>query len=92
MHLLTFLSLKKPSLPLRVIVIAAQGLVFNLYFIAYLLFPKYCHRFVSVAVAHSAGVRAPFLLCVAMGSCQPRCSVQLPHVSPRWASWRRRLC
>ena len=47
MHLLTFLSLTKPSLPFRAAVLVTQGVFFNLFFLAYLIMPSTCHRFVG---------------------------------------------
>jgi threonyl-tRNA synthetase len=47
MHLLTFMELKKPGLAVRGTVLLAQGLVTNLYSLAYALSPSACHRFVG---------------------------------------------
>eukprot|EP00877_Chromochloris_zofingiensis_P012107 jgi/Chrzof1/714/Cz01g26020.t1 len=47
MHLLTFLELRKPGPLFRGMVILAQGVAFNAYFIAYLLSPKTCHSMVG---------------------------------------------
>jgi len=47
MHLLTFLTLKQPGYLFRLMVLAGQGVFFNIYFIAYALVPAACHRFVG---------------------------------------------
>lgn len=47
MHLLTFLKLYKPGIFMRGMLIGAQGVFFNLFFIAYLMMPRICHRFVG---------------------------------------------
>ncbi|GAX79522.1 hypothetical protein CEUSTIGMA_g6963.t1 [Chlamydomonas eustigma] len=47
MHLLTFLEIRKPGLLFRGMVILAQGIFFNLYFIAYIISPKLCHSLVG---------------------------------------------
>lgn len=47
MHLLTFLTLRDPGILFRGMVILAQGVFFNLYFIAYLLSPRTCHAAVG---------------------------------------------
>lgn len=47
MHLLTFLQLKQPGPLFRATVLFTQGVFFNLFFIAYLLSPRFCHRFVG---------------------------------------------
>jgi hypothetical protein len=47
MHLLTFIQLRQPGLLFRGAVLLTQGIVFNSLFVAYLLSPKTCHRFVG---------------------------------------------
>mmetsp|Transcript_23588 Transcript_23588/g.51758 ORF Transcript_23588/g.51758 Transcript_23588/m.51758 type:complete len:347 (-) Transcript_23588:1431-2471(-) len=47
MHLLTFMQLRQPGPLFRAMVILSQGLFFNLYFVAYLLYPRACHSFVG---------------------------------------------
>lgn len=47
MHLLTFLKLREPGLVFRLAVLAAQGIFFNGFFLAYVISPRVCHRFVG---------------------------------------------
>lgn len=47
MHLMTFMTLRKPGLFFRAIVLGAQGVFYNLFFLAYMISPKICHRFVG---------------------------------------------
>lgn len=47
MHLLTFLKLAEPGWFMRLMVIGAQGFFFNGFFLAYLISPRICHRFVG---------------------------------------------
>lgn len=47
MHLLTFLKLAEPGLFMRAVVLAAQGVFFNAFFVSYLISPRTCHRFVG---------------------------------------------
>ncbi|KAJ5550177.1 Alternative oxidase [Penicillium sp. DV-2018c] len=47
MHLLTFLKLAEPGLLMRLMVLGAQGVFFNGFFLAYLASPRICHRFVG---------------------------------------------
>lgn len=47
MHLLTFLKLAEPGWFMRLMVIGAQGVFFNGFFLAYLVSPRICHRFVG---------------------------------------------
>ena len=47
MHLLTFLALHKPGFITRTFVLFAQGVAVNAFFLAYLIEPRWCHRFVG---------------------------------------------
>ena len=47
MHLLTFLKLYTPGIFMRTMILGAQGVFFNGFFVCYLLSPKTCHRFVG---------------------------------------------
>ncbi|KAJ6624288.1 Alternative oxidase, mitochondrial [Pseudolycoriella hygida] len=47
MHLLIFMKMKDPGLMFRMMVIGAQGVFFNAFFLTYLITPKTCHRFVG---------------------------------------------
>ncbi|KAK2744459.1 Alternative oxidase, mitochondrial precursor [Onygenales sp. PD_40] len=47
MHLLTFLKLAEPGWFMRLMVLGAQGVFFNSFFISYLISPRTCHRFVG---------------------------------------------
>lgn len=47
MHLMTFMTLRQPSLLFRGLILGAQGVFYNLFFMAYLVSPKTCHRFVG---------------------------------------------
>ncbi|KAH7488010.1 Alternative oxidase, mitochondrial [Phytophthora ramorum] len=47
MHLLIFMNIKQPGYFFRALVVGAQGLFFNGFFLTYLVSPKTCHRFVG---------------------------------------------
>ncbi|KIJ54717.1 hypothetical protein M422DRAFT_24624 [Sphaerobolus stellatus SS14] len=47
LHLMTFMTLKNPSIWFRALVLGAQGVFFNAFFLSYILSPKTCHRFVG---------------------------------------------
>lgn len=47
MHLQTFVKIKSPSYFFRLIIIGAQGVFYNLFFLAYLISPRLAHRFVA---------------------------------------------
>lgn len=47
MHLMTFIDIVKPNWFERLLVLVAQILFWHVYFIAYILFPKWAHRMVG---------------------------------------------
>lgn len=47
MHLMTALELKQPGMLFRGVILLAQGVFVNCFFIAYMLSPRFCHRFVG---------------------------------------------
>ena len=42
-----FLTMRNPGIFFRSAIAIAQGVFFNLYFLAYLISPRFCHRFVG---------------------------------------------
>lgn len=44
MHLMTFLAIARPTALERLLILAAQGVFYNLYFLLYLLSPRTAHR------------------------------------------------
>ncbi|KAI7839061.1 hypothetical protein COHA_007203 [Chlorella ohadii] len=46
-HLLTFLQLRQPGQLFRAAVLLGQGVMFNAYLLAYILWPRACHAFVG---------------------------------------------
>jgi len=47
MHLLTFMKMAEPGWFMKTMILGAQGVFANGFFIAYLMSPKTCHRFVG---------------------------------------------
>ena len=47
MHLFFFLKLRNPGLFYRLMIALSQGIFFNAYFLAYMITPSTCHRFVG---------------------------------------------
>ncbi|KAH7376303.1 alternative oxidase [Plectosphaerella cucumerina] len=47
MHLLTFMKMGEPGWFMKLMILGAQGVVFNGMFLAYLISPRICHRFVG---------------------------------------------
>ncbi|KAH0614205.1 uncharacterized protein H6S33_006091 [Morchella sextelata] len=47
LHLLTFLHFRQPGWFMRMMILGGQGVFFNTFFLAYLISPRTCHRFVG---------------------------------------------
>ncbi|WVW83874.1 hypothetical protein I302_105896 [Kwoniella bestiolae CBS 10118] len=47
MHLLTFMTIAQPTIFTRALVLAAQGVFYNAFFLTYLFSPRTAHRFVG---------------------------------------------
>ena len=47
MHLLTFLKIAEPGRFMRLMILGAQGVFYNGFFLAYLISSRTCHRFVG---------------------------------------------
>lgn len=47
MHMLVFMKLYQPGLFFRSMVVIAQGIFWNWFFVMYLISPRFCHRFVG---------------------------------------------
>ncbi|KAH8104573.1 AOX, alternative oxidase mitochondrial precursor [Cristinia sonorae] len=47
MHLMTFMTIKKPGFWFRSLILGAQGVFYNMFFLSYLISPSTCHRFVG---------------------------------------------
>ena len=46
MHLMFFIEISKPNIFERLLVLLAQGVFFNFYFLMYVFFPRVAHRMV----------------------------------------------
>lgn len=47
MHLMTFIHITRPSRPERLLILLAQGVFFNVFFLLYVISPKTAHRLVG---------------------------------------------
>ncbi|KAF8879887.1 alternative oxidase-domain-containing protein [Gymnopilus junonius] len=47
MHLMTFMHIRKPGMFFRLLVLGAQGVFYNLFFLVYTVSPRSAHRFVG---------------------------------------------
>lgn len=68
MHLMTALELKKPGILFRGIILLAQGIFVNLFFIAYILSPRFCHRFVGYLEEEAVKTYTYCLKCIDDGT------------------------
>ncbi|KAG0146123.1 hypothetical protein CROQUDRAFT_723033 [Cronartium quercuum f. sp. fusiforme G11] len=62
MHLLTFMKIRQPGIIFRAMVLGAQGVFANLFFLSYLISPRSAHRFVGIleeeaVVTYSLAIR-----------------------------------
>jgi ubiquinol oxidase len=67
MHLMTFIQITKPSFFDRMLILAVQGVVWNLYFICYLISPRTCHRFVGYLEEEAVKTYTKFLKMIDAG-------------------------
>jgi len=68
MHLMTFVKIAKPTWLERMIVLIVQGLMFNLYFLLYLITPKTCHRIVGYLEEEAINSYTEYLVEIDSGS------------------------
>jgi ubiquinol oxidase len=43
----TFMSIAQPTIATRLLVITIQGVAYNVFFLVYMFFPNFAHRFVG---------------------------------------------
>lgn len=68
MHLTTFLAMAQPSRFERALILATQGVFFNLYFLLYLLSPRTAHRMVGYFEEEAVVSYTRFLQAIDHGS------------------------
>ncbi|XP_067020680.1 uncharacterized protein [Acropora muricata] len=66
-HLMTALELKQPGIIFRGAILFAQGVFVNLFFLAYLISPKFCHRFVGYLEEEAVKTYTHCLECIDSG-------------------------
>lgn len=67
MHLMTALEMKQPGILFRGTILFAQGVFVNLFFLAYLISPKFCHRFVGYLEEEAVKTYTHCLECIDSG-------------------------
>jgi len=68
MHLMTFIKIAKPTWLERMIVLIAQGLMFNFYFLLYLITLKTCHRIAGYLEEEAINSYTEYLVEIDSGS------------------------
>lgn len=86
MHLMAFIHIAKPSLLERTIILIAQGVFFNLYFLLYLLAPKTAHRVVGYLEEEAVVSYTQYLEQVDKGAVEnvpaPQMAIEYWNLSP----------
>jgi hypothetical protein len=67
MHLFFFLTQRNPGIMFRTMIVGAQGIFFHGYFLAYLLSPSLCHRFVGYLEEEAVHTYTILLKCIDEG-------------------------
>lgn len=81
MHLLLFIRMGQPGIFMRACIYGAQGVFCNLFFLAYLLNPKYCHRFVGYLEEEAVSTYTHFLADLDTGRLTEFDKMKLPQVA-----------
>lgn len=86
MHLMTFVLIAKPTWVERMIILVVQGLMFNLYFLLYLITPGTCHRIAGYLEEEAIVSYTEYLAEIDNGSIRnvpaPACAIGYWHLPP----------
>jgi ubiquinol oxidase len=86
MHLMTFIQIVQPSHFERGLVLLAQGLYYNCYFLLYIISPKTAHRVVGYLEEEAAHSYTGYLAGVDGGACTnvaaPRIAIDYWNLAP----------
>ncbi len=86
MHLMAFIHIAKPNMLERAIILIAQGVFFNLYFLLYLIAPKTAHRVVGYLEEEAVISYTQYLEMVDNGSVEnipaPQLAIDYWNLSP----------
>lgn len=85
MHLLTFIKLGNPSWFTRLIIYVGQGIFCNLFFLIYLMKPRYCHRFVGYLEEEAVSTYTHLISEIDAKRLPRFDKVQLPEIA--WLYW-----
>ncbi|XP_003385247.1 PREDICTED: alternative oxidase, mitochondrial-like [Amphimedon queenslandica] len=84
MHLLTALVLRKPGFLFRFAVIGAQGIFVTLFSAAYIISPKFCHRFVGYLEEEAVKTYTHCLECIDRGDLKVWAKTAAPSISQKY--------
>lgn len=85
MHLLTFIKIGNPSWFTRLIIYMGQGVFANLFFLVYLIKPRYCHRFVGYLEEEAVSTYTHLIKDIDSKRLPKFDDVNLPEIS--WLYW-----
>ncbi|XP_065052813.1 uncharacterized protein LOC135682036 [Rhopilema esculentum] len=86
MHLMTALELKQPGLLFRGSVLILQGIFVNMFFLAYLVSPRFCHRFVGYLEEEAVKTYTYCLECIDNGKLPMWQRLAAPEIAKNY--WR----
>eukprot|EP01004_Peranema_trichophorum_P004816 NODE_3711_length_1301_cov_41.432937_g3246_i0.p1 GENE.NODE_3711_length_1301_cov_41.432937_g3246_i0~~NODE_3711_length_1301_cov_41.432937_g3246_i0.p1 ORF type:complete len:318 (+),score=60.33 NODE_3711_length_1301_cov_41.432937_g3246_i0:66-956(+) len=86
MHMLTFMYLAKPGVIFRNCVTIAQFLFWNTFFLAYLISPRFCHRFVGYLEEEAVRTYTHAIEAVETGELPLFTNIQPPEIA--MAYWK----
>lgn len=84
MHLLTFIKIGKPSWFTRFFIFMGQGVFCNVFFFMYLLYPRYCHRFVGYLEEEAVRTYTHLIHDLKAGKLPKLDGVQVPEVAQQY--------
>jgi len=85
MHLLTFMKIGDPSWFTRLIIYVGQGVFANLFFLVYLIKPRYCHRFVGYLEEEAVSTYTHLIKDIDTKKLPKFNEIKLPEIS--WFYW-----
>ena len=83
MHLMTFVEIAKPSRFERFLILMAQGIFYNFYFIVYLCSPRTAHRIVGYFEEEAVFSYTEYLADIDSGLCENVAAPEIAIAVPR---------
>ncbi|GBL50406.1 inducible alternative oxidase 2 [Candidozyma auris] len=84
MHLLTFIKIGKPSWFTRFFIYMGQGVFCNMFFFMYLLYPRFCHRFVGYLEEEAVSTYTHLINDLKAGKLPKFDDVEVPEVAQQY--------